>query len=668
MTPSTPRAPCDTECYPNYWLFGIQLGPTVWQAEAAGPGARLSQSDRDRIVWLLDNVPIWTFNGLGYDQWLIGAAAVSGMSVEQLKTINDKIIVDRVKPWQLGLPRWAPRDHIDIMEVIPGAGGQKYKAGIIHYKTMQDLPYSPDTLLGPRQMAEVKQYNANDLGQLAALAEAVKPQIQLREKLTERYGIDLRSKSDAQVAEAVLKHRCEQALGRRIAKTEPDWNIRFNYNPPAFLHFESDRLREIIAIAKGAEFRLSASGAVCLPDGLEGLRVGFGTSVYRLGIGGLHSSEECAAHVADDEYVLLDVDVASYYPSLMLEAGAWPDALGPQFLREFAALKESRLADKVREGELKAAGDTSSAEYEAAHAGNNGGKIMINGTFGKTGSVWSPLFAPKMMIQTTLTGQLALLMLAERMELAGIAVVSANTDGLVLKPRRVMLDTARAIVKQWESDTGLEMEEAGYKAIYARDVNNYLAVKSNGGVKRKGQYAPTDLIMKKAPSCEICADACAAYVGDGVPVEVTVLSCTDIRKFVAIKNVAGGAAKMRGDGPRSSTKVADMLPRLLAHGWTKRGARWERGDEEPILAAEAYAQTFEPQVREEIGKVIRYYYSCAAPGPIVYASGKKAGDLVSDTWGAEPCMVLPESLPSDIDYAWYIERAYTMLRECGAIK
>ena len=302
-----------------------------------------------------------------------------------------------------------------------------------------------------------------------------------------------------------------------------------------------------------------------------------------------------------------------------------------------------------------------------AKANNNGGKISANGTFGKTGSVWSPLFAPKMMIQTTLSGQLALLMLAEMQEAAGVHVVSANTDGLVLKPPRELEPLAYAVVKQWESVTGLQMEATNYRAIYSRDVNNYMAVKTDGKVKRKGQYAPTDLIMKKAPSCEICADACADFVGHGTPVEVTILSCSDVRKFVAIKNVAGGAAKMQGDGPRQGVKVADMIPRLLAHGWVKKGVRWQRDDCTPILAAEAYALTFKPQVREEIGKVIRYYYGTNAPGPIVYASGKKAGDLVSDSWGAQPCMVLPDELPTDIDYAGYIEKANQMLRECGAV-
>lgn len=668
------RAPFDTECFPNYWLAGIELGGQILQLEAYGPGARLSEADRNKLRWLLDSMPIWTFNGLNYDNWMV-AAAIAGYSVEQLKACNDKIINGRktgVKPWQLGIPRYTPADHIDIMEVIPGQGGQKYKAGIIHYATMQDLPYSPDQVLTPDMVQVVRKYNGNDLGQLQALADHIAPQIKLREKMTQRYGIDLRSKSDAQVAEAVLKAQCEKSLGRTIPKVNPDWNIRFTYEPPAYLAFCTPGLIEALNRAKIAEFGLSDKGAVVLPKELEGFVATINGRTYRMGIGGLHSNEECVQHVADDDTIIMDIDVDSYYPSMMMNAGAWPEALGQQFLIEFGKIKDERLAAKALEKKLKKLGFEGTVEYEDAHTMNGGGKIMINGTFGKTGSIWSVLFAPKMMVQTTLTGQLSLLMLIEWMESAGIDCVSANTDGIVLKFHKSLLPVARLIVKQWEGATGLTMEEAQYRRVCSANVNNYLAVKLDGEVKRKGMFAPTDLIMKKAPDCEICADAAAAFVADGTPVEVTILGCSDIRKFVAIQNVAGGAVKLHGPCPVRGAKVVEMLPTLEANGWFKRGRGWAKltpaGDVYgPVKSLEAYESCFPEPRREPLSKVIRYYYAENCPGPIVYGPGKKEGDLVSDSYGAKPCMVLPDVLPADIDYVRYIERAKSMLRSAGVV-
>lgn len=215
-----PVAFFDTECFPEYWL--LKLRPRNGQVYSfrLHAGQSFDAPTVARMRLLFEAYKVISFNGLGYDIPMI-IAAMSGYTAEQLKWMNDRIIPPQVKgqpkvqgakPWELGLPEWAPADHIDIMEVVPGAGSQKLFAGRIHYKTMRDLPYPVDTLLTGDQKANVDEYCENDLGQLEALFDAVIPMIQHREALGKRYGIDLRSKSDAQVAEAVLKLRCEQAV------------------------------------------------------------------------------------------------------------------------------------------------------------------------------------------------------------------------------------------------------------------------------------------------------------------------------------------------------------------------------------------------------------------------------------------------------------------------
>lgn len=111
-------------------------------------------------------------------------------------------------------------------------------------------------------------------------------------------------------------------------------------------------------------------------------------------------------------------------------------------------------------------------------------KIVMNGTFGKLGSKWSIFYAPAEMIQVTITGQLALLMLIEALELVGISVVSANTDGIVIKCRRDWEWLRDSIVQWWESVTGFETEHAQYTQVASRDVNSYVAIKSNGEITR----------------------------------------------------------------------------------------------------------------------------------------------------------------------------------------
>lgn len=657
-----PVAFYDTECFKNYWL--LKFRPRGAGAPVYGFRLRAGQAfDQDtcaRIRLLFEAYCSVSFNGNYYDVPMI-TAALSGYTAEQLKWLNDRIIVEKVKPWELGLPEWRPADHIDVMEVAPGAGSQKQYAGRIHCKTMRDLPYDPGHSVTEAEIVEVDTYCENDLAVLEALFDALQPQIHQREALGKRYGLDLRSKSDAQVAEAVLKRRCEQATGRRIFKPEIDWNLKFRYKVPAFISYASPQLQRALELVQQSIFQLDAKGTVAMPPQLDGLEIKLGGSVYKMGIGGLHSQEKRLVAVSSETHQIRMPDVASYYPNLMVNAGAWPPALGDAFIREFDAIKLDRLAAKSLQGKLKKAGDTSSPEYEEAKVGNEGGKIMINGTFGKTGSPYSVLFAPEMLIQTTLTGQLSLLMLIEWHELYGVPVISANTDGIVVNCPRDKLHISEALIAEWEKRTGLEMETDDYVAIYARDVNNYFAIKTPDDVKRKGEYAKAGLVEKKNPDVEICADAVAEFLAKGVPVDYTIAACRDITKFVTIQKVNGGGVKMWGEGPRKGARVMDMVGTLAANGWTKEGRKWRKGDS-VTDAATAYQSCFAQQTPEYLGKVVRWYYSTQAPGPIVYASN---GNTVSLSYGARPCMTLPDEFPDDIDYAWYVGKAENMLRDVG---
>lgn len=659
-TVTRPVAFYDTECFPNYWL--LKFRPRNGQAYGfrLHAGQSFSVEEAARIRLLFDTYCAVSFNGNYYDVPMI-TGALSGYTAEQLKWLNDRIIVEKVKPWELGLPEWKPSDHIDVMEVAPGAGSQKQYAGRIHCKTMRDLPYDPGHYVTPAEIVEVDTYCENDLAVLEALFDALQPQIHQRETLGKRYGIDLRSKSDAQVAETVLKRRCEQAIGQRIYKPEIDWNLRFRYKVPDFISYTMPQLQRALELVRESVFQLGAKGTVEMPPQLEGLEININQSTYKVGIGGLHSQEKKQVHKSDDYWIIRDNDVASYYPSLILNSGEWPPALGQSFLREYESIKDERLAAKDLQGKLKKSGDTKSPEYEEARVGNEGGKIMINGTFGKTGSPYSVLFAPTMLIQTTVTGQLSLLMLIEWHELYGIPVISANTDGIVIKCPRNQVYVSEALIAEWQKRTGLEMETVEYSAVYSRDVNNYFAVKTDGEVKRKGEYSKAGLVEKKNPDVEICADAVAEFLATGTPVLYTIAACRDIRKFVTIQKVNGGGVKMWGEGPRKGARVMDMLGTLQANGWAKDGRKWRKGDmlTDPTTA---YHSCFAPQTPEYLGKVVRWYYSNKAPGPIVYASN---GNTVSLSYGARPCMNLPDEFPTDIDYEWYLSKAEAMLKDVG---
>jgi hypothetical protein len=339
---------------------------------------------------------------------------------------------------------------------------------------------------------------------------------------------------------------------------------------------------------------------------MNGISVNIGDGVYRMGSGGLHSSEKNVAVRADNEHKLYDRDVASYYPAIVLNCELYPNHLGMAFLKVYKEIVKRRIDAKKR----------------GAIAISECLKICINGTFGKTGSPYSCLYAPEMMIQITVTGQLALLMLIEKMELSGIPVASANTDGILVYCPVAKEAEYRAIVALWEQHTGFVTEETEYEAIYSRDVNSYIAIKKDKSVKGKHVYydpwrakTARDKYwqFQKNPSSQICIEAIERFIIDKIPVEQTIRQCENIRKFVSIMNVKGGAHK---EG-------------------------------------------------EYLGKVVRWYHAKNINGAIHDINSDKK---VSTTDGAKPCMDLPEAFPDDINYEWYINKAIEMLFDMGYYK
>lgn len=143
-------------------------------------------------------------------------------------------------------------------------------------------------------------------------------------------------------------------------------------------------------------------------------------------------------------------------------------------------------------------------------------KLANNSSFGKFGSKYSSFYAPQLLIQTTITGQLALLMLIERLALGGIKTVSANTDGVVLYYPKEKARDVDLITFEWQLDTSYLLEKTVFKSLASRDVNNYIAVKPDGSIKGKGCFAKTGL--SKNPSFNIIYEAVANFIVKGKPI------------------------------------------------------------------------------------------------------------------------------------------------------
>lgn len=678
--PAREKIALDVECFPDYFLVSAKrIADRVLIAELeAFPGQPL---DVVALSKLLATYTIVTFNGKGFDEWML-AGALAGYDIYQLKWLCDQIIVRNLRGWELErefklhIPPYL--DGIDLMEIMPGQHGLKMYMAKMHSRRIQDLPHDPNAVVPPELRPTVRTYCANDLeGNIDGYRQFEK-EIKLREKMSAEYGVDLRSKSDAQIAEVVIVHE----LGGQNAVPRPEWAIGtyFHYDPPAYVQFATPLLQQLLDVVRRARFVLGDKG-IDMPPELDNANIKIGNSVYRLGIGGLHSSEKSTCHHSDGHFVLQDVDVASFYPRLMLNSGAFPQHMGPRFLQVFEAIVNRRLENKGaaqaledQHGKRKTMAAAIAAAFDDATSAANSLKIVINGTFGKTLSKYGKLVAPKMGIQTTITGQLSLLMLIEWLEAAGIHVVSANTDGIVIKCPRALTWLRDEIVRQWEKRCGLETEATDYAAIYSRDVNNYIAVKPSGEVKTKGAYAETKPVGGSWPNPTgyIAVEAVIAWLKDRTPLEYTVRGCRDIRKFVHVRTVNGGGVKYYGDPVEKVTTQGAMRAQLEAAGWVEVEPKMfvdvRRGSDK-LPMKDAYKEAFTllrsiDTVRTEyLGKVVRWYYAKDMPGAIRY---KTSGNLVPRTEGAAPLMELPDAMPEDVDYDWYVRDAKSMLADIGA--
>lgn len=597
----------DTECFHNYWAIAfrdVESGRIrTFERYERHP------LDVEAVKKILKKWRVVSFNGISYDMPMI-ALALSGATNSELKTASDMIIQTNLKPWEFrdayGVSVPGYTDHIDLIEVAPGDGSLKAYGGRVHTKRMMDMPVHHDAWLTDEERAEVKIYLENDLANTLDLYNELAEQLSLRCSMSDEYGIDLRSKSDAQMAEAIMKNEVEKHLNRRVEKPVIRPGI-FRYDIPDFIKFETQGMRDILEIIAHTKFVVGYNGRIDLPEALANLNIEIDGMQYNMGIGGLHSTESKISHFSDEDYILLDRDVTSFYPWIILILRIIPASMGGVFLKVFRSILDRRVEAKEKYKISKDAFIKAVAEVL---------KIVLNGTFGKLGSPYSIFYTPKGMIQTTITGQLVILMQIERVSLAGFKVVSANTDGFVTMVPRDKRALFTSVIFDWENDTGFMTEETEYKSLHSKDVNNYIAVPYKGEAKRKGLYAksgpgvPGAMGLKKNPTCEIVPDAVSRFLTDAVPVEETIRASRDIRAFVAIRKVDGGA-RYKG---------------------------------------------------EVIGKNVRWYYSSASSEPMYSV---KSGNLVPKTQGSVPVLMLPDEFPDDVDYDWYIREAYGVLEDLG---
>lgn len=613
------------------------------------------------------------FNSESFDRPLL-AMAVMGHDETNIKVVAQNIIEHKMQSWQTYREYdidFIEYDHIDIKEVPKGVMlSLKVYEGRMHSPNLQDMPFHHDEEIDtPKKRKIVEDYCWNDISETKRLFLTMKQEVELREQLGEQYGVDIRSKSDAQCAEAILKKVCSIGKGDKIVPG----SVR--YSCPKFIKTNSKLINEIIAMCEDHKFIINyANGSPEFPDFLNE-PIDIGNGVYQMGIGGLHSKHDKKVHLRanpDEGMLLSDFDVASYYPNIMIKAGLIPNLGGNKgalFLDAYQDIYEQRIAAKRK-------GDKARAETL---------KIILNGTFGKLGSIYCSFYAPALMLAVTITGQLNLLCLIyELTNIKGVTVESANTDGIMVS---YPLDKRDLVLKRIQLNakrTQFEYEETPYEQAAMKDVNSYFAVPSPSlaavidkvsitsslnkklDVKRKGVYAKAGVRENTNPTMEVCSDAVEQYLLGNYEIEDWIRAEKDIRKFVEIR----GVKKPGGVQHEYEVEVDDWVlikdlgtakNEWYRQAWLDKG--WEPGVQRASVKRKSRPDpAIEGRGGKPFGRVARWYMTKDVLPSITYV---ESGNQVAGTAGSKLCMRLPDALPKDLNIDWYIQESYRILADCG---
>lgn len=379
----------------------------------------------------------------------------------------------------------------------------------MRWYNLVDLPFHHNHEVEEYQVEEVLEYNFNDVLATNQLYKECHGKIELRKKLSKVYNLNLLNANDPKIGSEIFAKFIMEKQGITWYQLKDQRTYRdeikladciFDY-----VKFESDEFNGLLKFFKSKTITETKGVFDDLVVKYKGLN-------YVYGLAGLHSSCKSGVYEANEEYEIIDIDVASYYPNLFIKNRVFPEHLSDVFCDIYSGIYDKRVI----------------AKKEGDKISDAGLKLAMNGCFGKSNDKYSYLYDPQGFMRITINGQLLLTMLAEQLVKIS-TILQCNTDGITVRIKKGNVDKMNEMIKQWEELTQLEMESVNYSKMVIRDVNNYMAVTTYGDVKYKGDFE-IDKVMKgeiqyhKDHSKRIVPLAVSLYFTHGIPVKDTILN------------------------------------------------------------------------------------------------------------------------------------------------
>ena len=439
--------------------------------------------------------------------------------------LSQTIIKGDLEKWK----KWKYANNFETLDLLTMLFSQKLRVGLkemqvtMKYSNVQEYDGNFEAPIPEEDIPKMIQYNINDVNSTEELLYRCENDIKLRLNIEEEYGIKALNKDGVNLGMEILKTKY-------LEKTHKTWNDIKDLRSPCdkialneiilpFIKFDNPILKDLLNEMKQQVVSPDRKGynKHFLMDNLE----------YSVGVGGIHSVNKPSIFIAKEDEVISDVDVASLYPSLIIEYGFYPPHLGKEFLEVYKGIKDERIEAKHNGNKLK----------------NLTLKLSINGLSGNLQSEFSWCYSPKTVMRIRINGQLLLLMLAEKLISIGCQIIQANTDGLFVLRKKKDEQKFKDVCKWWENLTRLELEEDRFERFYQFAINDYLGVlegykdsKNPKLLKKKGLFIDS-VTLGKGMQPMIIPKAINANLADNIPIEETIRNCKDINEFITYQKV-----------------------------------------------------------------------------------------------------------------------------------
>ena len=506
----------DCEVFAHDWLF-------VFKEIATGEYTVI-HNDNDAVVAFMERNPfLGGFNNKHYDNFIL-KGVMCGLTPEQIKEINDLIIVEEVNGWDIPVLR-EYRVYFDSFDLMDDCQvGLSLKAieahlGIPIEET--EVDFNITHRLSEKELQETIYYCKYDVDATEKLYHL--RQAYLKNKVTLGKARNLTDRQAMYMTNAKLT-----SVYLKAQKPEKPWNDERNYQYPEKL------LRQYIPQGVFDFFDRMKDDRIPNDELFSSkLEIMVGVCPCTIAYGGIHGAIPTYVEEVTETRTIRNKDVASYYPHLMTLMGYCSRNMPSP--KMFEDTLEERVA-------AKKAGDKATA---------NALKLVLNTTYGamlngKDGTAFNDLYDPLMGRSVCISGQLFLLELSEHLiaECPTLKIIQLNTDGIMVSFDHEDEAKYQEITQEWQDRTGFELEEDFIRKIVQKDVNNYVEVPADGGEpKVKGGQ----LVRGIAPAgafninnnAVVVARAIKQYFIDGTPPEGTIAASENILDFQLIAKAGG---------------------------------------------------------------------------------------------------------------------------------